>query len=257
MPVQYHGKYMYCLIRCAEPQQFSTLGIGERGDAVYTVGAMGLAAVVSDSPKVAYDSSRRNLMAHTLVLEEVMQSHTILPVRFDTVAPSAAAIQEQVLTRRFHELDRRFNEMDSHVEMGIKAFWYEDVIFAEVVAENLPIRRLRDSLVGTQAEKTYYERIRLGELIEQAMWKKREEDSTRIIDRLRPLIHKIEINKVVSDRMVLNTAFLIEREREPDFDQAVQQLDAEMSKRMMFKYVGPVPPYNFVNILIHWDAVED
>ena len=30
--------------------------------------------------------------------------------------------------------------------------------------------------------------------------------------------------------------------------------DAEMQKRVMFKYVGPVPPYNFVNIVIHWDA---
>jgi len=54
--------------------------------------------------------------------------------------------------------------------------------------------------------------------------------------------------------MVLNAAFLVERVHEPEFDQAVQKLDAEMGKRLIFKYVGSAPPYNFVNILIHWDT---
>ena len=54
--------------------------------------------------------------------------------------------------------------------------------------------------------------------------------------------------------MVLNAAFLVEKANEAACDQAVQALDAEMGKRMMFKYVGPVPPYNFVNIVVQWDA---
>jgi hypothetical protein len=53
--------------------------------------------------------------------------------------------------------------------------------------------------------------------------------------------------------MVLNAAFLVNRDREAEFDQAVQQLDAEMGHRMIFKYVGLAPPYNFVNILLRWE----
>jgi len=247
------GKYMYCIIRCPEPPQFTNRGIGERGDVVNTVHFMDLAAVVSDSPIIEYDSSRRNMMAHTLVLEEVMREFTILPVRFGTIAPSAEAIQEKVLKRRFGELHGLLQEMEGRVELGIKAFWYEGIIFQEIVEENQAIRHLRDSLTGCRPEETYYERIRLGEMIESAMWKKRDEDAERILVHLRPLAYQTQANKVAMDRMVLNAAFLVEKARQPEFDTAVRLLDEEMGKRLIFKYVGPVPPYNFVNIVVTWE----
>ena len=247
------GKYMYCIIRCPEPRQFTTRGIGERGDIVQTVHFEDLAAVVSDSPIMEYENSRRNMMAHTLVLEEVMRDFTILPVRFSTVAPSAEAIQEKVLKRRYGEFNGLLAEMEGRVELGLKAFWYEEVIFQEIVEQNPSIRHLRDSLMGRPPEETYYERIRLGEMIENAMWKKRDEDAERILARLRPLVYKTRANKVVTDRMVLNAAFLVNEARQAEFDETVGRLDAEMGKRLIFKYVGPVPPYNFVNIVVTWE----
>jgi hypothetical protein len=247
------GKYMYCIIRSPEPRQFATLGIGERGDIVHTAPFMNLAAVVSDSPTVEYESSRRNMMAHTLVLEEVMREFTILPVRFSTVAPSAEAIQEKVLKRRFGEFNGLLTEMEGRVELGLKAFWYEGVIFHEIVEDDPPIRRLRDSLMGRTPEETYYDRIRLGEIIESAMWRKRDEDAEKILARLRPLVYKTQINKAITERMVLNAAFLVAEARQAEFDAAVKKLDAEMGKRFIFKYVGPVPPYNFVSIVVTWE----
>lgn len=254
------GKYVYCIIRSAQFSEgtsaptFTTLGMGERGDVVHTVHFMDMAAMVSDTPNVEYEESRRNMMAHTLVLEEVMRQYTILPVRFGTVASSAEAIQEQVLKRRYGELISTFEEVANRVELGVKAFWYEEAIFREIVEERPPIRHLRDSLMGRSAEETYYERIRLGEMIEAALSKKRDEDSEKILERLRPLVYKTRAHKAITDKMVLNAAFLVNRDRESEFDQAIEELDTEMSKRLMFKYVGPVPPYNFVNITIHWDT---
>ncbi len=254
------GKYLYCIIRSPQFSEgtpaptFTTLGMGERGDVVHTIHFMNLVAVVSDTPNREYEESRRNMMAHTLVLEEVMRQFTILPVRFGTVAPSTEAIEEQVLKRRYGELINSFEEVEDRVELGVKAFWYEEAIFREIVEEHPPIQHLRDSLMGRSAEETYYERIRLGEMVEAAMSKKRDEDSEKILERLRPLVYKSRANKVITDKMVLNAAFLVNRDREPEFDQAIEELDAEMNQRLMFKYVGPVPPYNFVNITIHWDA---
>ena len=99
------GKYMYCIVRSPGPRKFTSQGIGGGGDIVHTVRSNSLTAVVSDSPIVEYERSRRYMMAHTLVQEEVMQECTILPVRFGTVGPSAEAIQEQVLDRRCGELN--------------------------------------------------------------------------------------------------------------------------------------------------------
>ena len=247
------GEYLYCIIRCSEPRQFTNRGIGERGDVVHTLHFMTLAAVVSESPVIEYDSSRRNMMAHTVVLEEVMREFTVLPVRFGTVAPRSKAVEEQVLKRRYGELNGLIEEMEGRVELGLKAIWYEEVIFRDIVEENQAIRRLRDSLTGRTAEETYYDRIRLGEMVEAEMDKKRDEEAERILQRLRPLVYKTRANKVITDRMVLNAAFLVDKDHEAEFDQTVQQLDAELGKRLMFKYVGPVPPYNFVNVVVHWD----
>lgn len=246
------GEYVYCVIRPREPRAFATRGIGERGDAVRTIHFKGLAAVASASPVVEYEGSRRNMMAHTLVLEEVMQDFTVLPVRFGTVAPSEETIREKLLGKRYEELNGLVEEMRDRVEMGLKAFWYEDVIFGEIVDENADLRRLRDSLAGRSPEETYYDRIRVGEMVERAMVAKRVVDTEKILSRLRPLTYKTKLNKTITDRMVLNGAFLLDQDRDAAFDQAVKELDGELSRRLIFKYVGPVPPYNFVNIVVHW-----
>lgn len=247
------GKYVYCIIRSSEPREFSTLGIGERGDVVHAVTHHDLAAVVSDSPIIEYENTRRNMMAHTLVLEEVMEEFDILPVRFGTVAPNEETISERLLGLRHEELDAHLQEMEGRVELGLKAFWYEGLVFDEILEENRPIRELRDSLMGRPAEETYRDRIRLGEMIEGAMREKRAEDSQNILSRLRPLAHDVSRKEEIIDRMVLNAAFLVDEDRQPAFDDAIDALDEEMGERLIFKYVGPVPPYNFVSIVVTWE----
>jgi Gas vesicle synthesis protein GvpL/GvpF len=132
------GQYVYCIISCGEPREFTSPGLGEGGNTVHTVHSMDLAAVVSESPMVEYDRSRRNMMAHTVVLEEVMREFTLLPVRFGTIAPSAETVQKKVLGRRHGELTSLLAEMQGRVELGLKAYWLEDVVFREIVRRTLP-----------------------------------------------------------------------------------------------------------------------
>jgi hypothetical protein len=47
--------------------------------------------------------------------------------------------------------------------------------------------------------------------------------------------------------MILNAAFLVQRDREPAFDRRIKEIAAEF-ELLTFKYTGPWPPYNFVNI---------
>lgn len=244
-------QYVYGIIRCPEPHEFKAKGIGERGDLVHTLHHRDLAAVLSDSVSKEYDNSRRNMMAHMLVLEEVMRDYTVLPVRFGTVAPAQQTVINNVLVRRYNELMSLLADMDGRMEMGLKAFWFEEVIFKEVLEQSPAIRLLRDRLVGRSPEQTYYERIRLGEMIASTMDRQRDDDAEAILEQLRPFVHKTVLNKTITDRMILNAAFLVDKEREPGLDHALQEMDALMGKRVMFKYVGPVAPYNFVNLILH------
>ena len=47
--------------------------------------------------------------------------------------------------------------------------------------------------------------------------------------------------------MIMNAAFLVSREQEQAFDAAVKEIGQQYDK-LTFKYTGPWPPYNFVNI---------
>ena len=248
---QSDGQYLYAVIACTEPREFTARGIGERGDVVHTVNYRRLAAVVSNSPNVEYESSRRNMMAHTLVLEEVMEQFDLLPVRFGTIAPATGSVEARLLAPRYQELTELLEQMRGRIELGLKAFWYEGAAVAEVVRENETIRRMRDALNGRSPTETYYERIRLGEEVEHALAQKRTRDEETILARIRPLVHKTRTNKIVSDRMVVNAAFLVDRQNGLQLDDAVRRLNDEFNDRLMFKYFGPVPPYNFVNITVN------
>lgn len=249
---QTQGKYLYAIINAAAPASFETKGIGGRGDLVHTITEGQVSAVVSDSPMIEYDNTRRNMMAHTLVLEEVMQRFVMLPVRFGTIAPDGQTIATKVLRGRYDELTLLLGQMRGRVELGLKASWHDGMIFPEIIAENTAIRTLRDSLVGRSAERTHFERVRLGELIAQAMERKRTSDEQLIHDRLRGFVHKTRLNKTIGEQMVINAAYLVEQSAEPELDAAIRAMDAELGARFRFRYVGPVPPYNFVNLVVNW-----
>jgi hypothetical protein len=48
--------------------------------------------------------------------------------------------------------------------------------------------------------------------------------------------------------MILNAAFLVERDKAVEFDHAVNEIAQRYDGRLRFHYTGPWPPYNFVNI---------
>ncbi len=245
-------QYLYCFLRETTPQTFTSKGMGDRGDPVTSFHYRDLGAVVSTSPLAEYDSSRRNMMTHTRVLEEVMERYSILPVRFDTVGPDADKVQ-RLLGDRYDEFQSLLDQMAGKVEMGLKALWYEGIVFDEILAENSGIRRLRDALQGRSPEETHYERIHLGERVEKALRQKRQEEEWMILEALRPFVCEVQSNSIIGDRMIINAAFLVEREKEPELGAAVQALDNKLGQRILFRYIGPVPPYNFVNVTISWN----
>lgn len=250
------GKYLYCVIRCAEERTLDgAVAIGDPGATVYTTVSNGLAAVVSSSPATEYESTRSNMLAHQRVLEQVLKDWTLLPVRFGTVANGASPDRDirRLLEKRKIEFEDLLRDMEGRVELGVKALWKDEaLVFQELLAENPPIRRLRDSLAAKPLQASHFDRIRLGETIKRALERKRVSEAARINGPLRRIACRATENPVVLDRMILNASFLVDKEREGEFDSAVAQMDGEQGGRVTFKYVGPVPPYNFVSIVVNW-----
>ncbi|WP_237409729.1 GvpL/GvpF family gas vesicle protein [Chlorobium phaeovibrioides] len=78
-----------------------------------------------------------------------------------------------------------------------------------------------------------------------------DKDKDAVLDALSPIAEEVKVNDSYGSMMVLNAAFLIRTAREEEFDRAVNALDDRYHDMMTFKYVGTLPPYNFVNISIN------
>ncbi len=243
-------KYLYCVIRGKKPRTFNVPGVVGPHYPIYTIHFRELAAVVSDTSEKSYDSTRQNMTTHMRVLEEVMKEHTILPLKFNSIAASEEAVREKLLEPAYEELLTRLDNVAGRVEMGVKVFWREDVLYKEIVAENDEIRRLRDRIAGRSQDATYKERIRLGEMVEKALIAKRERESEQMLSRLRPYVEDICIREPATERMALNAALLVNKSKQAAFDESLNALDREEGRRITLKCVGPAPLYNFVQLTL-------
>src|SRR5207302_885054 len=69
-----------------------------------------------------------------------------------------------------------------------------------------------------------------------------------IYDHLRDAAIASRSNKVIGDKMIMNAAFLVGRERREAFDEKVHEIGKRYEGKLTFKETGPWPPYNFVTI---------
>jgi len=239
------GKYVYCVIESADPLRFGPIGIGADPSEVYTVHYKKLGAVVSDAPLEVLDSTRENVLAHERVNETVMREHTVIPMSFGTIFKTREDIVE-LLRSAAEAFGDVLNKMQNKLEFGLKVLWDRDQAIREVENEDEDISRLKKEISG-QKGPTYFARMQYGRLIDSALQARSERYVSDVLEQLREVSVASRINKPIGDKMIMNAAFLISRDQESAFDSKVKSIASKFDK-LTFKYTGPWPPYNFVNI---------
>ena len=155
------GKYICCIIESGEFQSFGPLGIGGRGDEVYTICFDDLAAVVSNSPIVKYSVSRENMVAHEKAIEEVMKEHVVLPVRFCTIAEDEEKVKK-ILEKEHDKFKDLLSKMKGKKELGLKAIFKEDVIYKDIIERYEDIRLLKEKIATLPHNVSHYQRMEIG-----------------------------------------------------------------------------------------------
>ncbi|MGH9145770.1 MAG: GvpL/GvpF family gas vesicle protein [Vicinamibacterales bacterium] len=246
------GKYVYCIIQSEKPLRFDAAGIADERAEVHTVGYRDLAAVVSDVPIGVVDSTRENVLAHERVNEIVMREHTVIPMSFGTIFKTRGDIVE-LLRSAQDAFGDVLNKMRDKMEFGLKVLWDRDSIIQEIEQEDEDINRLKKE-IALQKGSTYFARMQYGRAIDAALQSRSERYVAEILDRLRSVAVASRINKPIGDKMIMNAAFLVSRDLENAFDAGVKSI-ASAHDKLTFKYTGPWPPYNFVNIRLKLERV--
>jgi hypothetical protein len=250
----HRGKYVYCIIRAGQPLKFGPIGIGTEPADVQTVGHKEIAAVVSNTPVEVFDATRENVLAHERVNETVMRGHTVIPMSFGTVFKTEGDIIE-LLKAAYDAFVDVLNKMDGKLEFGLKVLWDRDAVIREIESEDDDIARLKDE-ISSQKGSTYFARMQYGRLVDAAVETRTERYVAEIFEKLRPVSVASRANKPIGDKMIMNAAFLVAREKEQEFDQRVKEIGARY-ENLTFKYTGPWPPYNFVNIRLKLERAKE
>ena len=258
------GKYIYCIIDAREEKDFGLVGIGGRGDKVHSVVFEDIGAVISDSPIVKYPISRENTMAHIKVMERIMNDYTVLPVKFGIIAAgnknrsTEERTRLEILKARYKELKHLLSRMNNKAELGLKAIWTNmEVIFQEIVEENGDIKILKKRITSRNSVQAYGQIVNLGEMVKKALDAKRAKEEGEILKTLKGAYCELRRNKIFGDSMVTNSAFLVDESRIEEFDNLIENLESTYNGRTKFKYLGPVPLCNFVELVIKLKGEED
>ena len=250
--MQRDGKYIYCIIASEYDINLGPIGIGGRGDLVTTIGFDGLCMVVSDHPLSRFEVNPENLLAHQKVIEEVMKEFgSVIPIRFGNIAATPDEIRN-LLNRRYTEFMELLRQFENKVEFNVRGNWKNmAMIYKEIDKEHINLQKIRAEIETLQDEdKRNLKITETGNLVEQALVEKKEQEAEKIIDVFRRSVFEYKYNKTSGDTMFMNTAFLVNSGREVEVDNIMADLGEKFRDRSDFVYTAPLPIFNFIDLKI-------
>lgn len=209
------GKYVYCVIKFdGQRKSFGDIGVENTGE-VYTIPYKEFAAVVSDSPMKEYEAGGENVKEHEEIVRKILlEGHTVLPVAFNMVFKDKRTLLVTMNKAR-KALRKAYETVDKKIELGVKAIFTKEAL--------------------KKIEKS-----------KGVLSKEFESELLKTIDGKFASSKKLDL---FSDRLALNMAFLVDRDRIEEFSEAIEPLYNKYDS-LKIQYSGPWAPYNFVDIRI-------
>jgi hypothetical protein len=240
------GEYIYGIVEEPQLRRFGFTGVGEAD--VYSINHQRIAAIVSDTELSEIDPTRKNVQAHTVVQDELLKEYTLLPMGFGMITASADEVRG-LLEKNYEGLTNELNRLAGNIEVELKLYWDQETIIKEIQGENQELSRLKAKIKAASSPAEIRSlMIEAGKLVDNIVldWKTRYADMVYTV--LKELSYQAKMNNPVGLKNLLNASFLIDKSRESEFKEQVYTLDSKFQGKVNFKYVGPMPPYNFVDL---------
>jgi hypothetical protein len=222
---------------------------GINGAPLEIIGYRDIAAVVSTvdvsqfTPDLALailPEQQESYQAHLLKYQQVTKfllettgSGGMLPLKFGFTASSDEAVK-QVLEQAYIQLRTWLDRLQGTMELVIQATWELPKILQDIV-KNHP------ELAGVAPEEA-------GKLLFEAAEVKKRKLIGAIHDQFSPLSKDYLDAPLKTEAMIFNRSYLVEKNQESLFDDAVDAVATEFEDYLTFRYIGPLPVYSFVNI---------
>jgi len=131
--------------------------------------------------------------------------------------------------------------MEDKVELDVVATWNKDLAFKDISREE-GIIKLKEEL-GPQPSAE--DKVKLGRMVEALLSKRKEVLAPKILSALAEVACGFCLHDTLDATMIINAAFLTEKDKQDTFDQKLDEIDQKYEGRLNFRRVGPLPPYSF------------
>ena len=230
--------YVYGVIRAGAD---ATEGEGVADAEIAVLESGRLAALVSPLPPDGLRLRRADLRAHLAVLERAFERTTVVPCRFGMVVEDEDALRRELLDGRADELEAALERLDGRAQLNVRVDFDEEEVLREVVVGDPQIAALRRR-TQELGDAGHFARIRLGELVAQALEAQRERCADEILAALESVAEDVVVEPA-GELGVLKASFLVDDPKA--FDRVLDGLAREHAPRLRFKSLGPLPPSSF------------
>ncbi|MEH1015251.1 GvpL/GvpF family gas vesicle protein [Micromonospora sp. CPCC 206060] len=240
------GLFVYGIVPADVEPTPDASGVGDPPGVVEVVRHDELAALVSEVVLEEPVGRPADLTAYKELLDGTATVAPVLPVRFGTVVTGPDAVTDLLQARhdRFLELLREF---EGRVEYVVHGRYIERELLVRILAEQPAAADLARQVHGQPERTIRNQRIRLGEMISQAVEARREADTRELVERLAPLSVANQVRPPSHEQDAAHAAFLVDAGRDAEFTEAAEAVAERWQGGVRLRLLGPLAPYDFVD----------
>ncbi|MED3726724.1 GvpL/GvpF family gas vesicle protein [Priestia filamentosa] len=248
------GKYPFCIIKKDSVDDLGRAVLDGEERQLLAIPYKEFAMVVAEAPIKIYHPKKENVMNHQNTISAVMEQTDVIPMSFGNVFQSEEDI-ELLLQNLYENLQELFPQIEGRFEVGLKVIAKKEWLQEEMNNQS-KAQKLKKKIENKSKEASYYDRIELGDFARTFMKSKGEEAAQAIFLPLAEIAASAKQTQTLGEKMLLNTSFLVDARKEEEFDAKVNELYEQWEDKVEFKYTGPWPAYNFIDIKLEARKVQ-
>jgi hypothetical protein len=240
------GVYVYGILQGDIEVEAGTPGVGDPAGEIRAVRYQDLTALVSNVDLDRPLGRAEDLFTHEDLLDGTAASMAVLPLRFGAVLASDDAVADELLGPHYDEFTAALRQLDGHTEYVVKGRYVEHTVLSEILAENPEAGQLGDQIKDADPDATRDQRIRLGEIVADAIGAMRQADTRALGDAVARQVTASVVRPPTHELDAVYAAFLVETGKAEALRQVVEQLAGEWQDRIDLQLIGPLAAYDFV-----------
>ena len=229
--------YLYGFLRTPD-NPLPTL-VGVFGAPVLTDADGELAAIVSPMPVTPPRAARDDVLAHSDVLQAMIGEHDVLPAAFGTVYPEGFDVAALPRGER-RSILRLLDDLAGRIEYQAKATYDELGVTQAIVEGDARLRRMKSR------PQNHSTQLAIGTRFAEQLDRRKRGDADAAAKRLSRVAERIVAEPPSGQWGAFKLSMLVQRSKQDDLQQALYELGNDHFGYLAVDWMGPLPPYSFV-----------